>query len=87
MAGTGIWRPGIERAEPLEDRAVARTVARYALQARLDQAGEFRRQAGQVRRLGGEPDEDVHHRLTPVGRVAGRGEHECRAEREDVTRR
>jgi hypothetical protein len=80
MTGTGIGRPGSERAEPLEDRAVARTVARHALQARLDQAGKFRWQAGQVRRLGGEPDEDVHHRLTLIGRVAGRGEHERRAE-------
>jgi len=42
MAWPGIGRSGTERAEPLEDRAIGRTVARHALQARLDQAGEFR---------------------------------------------
>ena len=52
-----------------------------------DQPGQFRGHAGQVGRLGREPDEDVHHGLAAVRRVAGGGEHERRAEREDVAGR
>ena len=40
----------------------------------------------QVGRLGREPDEDVHHGVAPVGRMAGRGEHQRRPEREHVAR-
>ncbi len=68
VAGTGGKG---ERAEFGEDRGFGRAVARHALQAGGDQSGQFLGQAGQVRRLGREPDENVHDGLALVGRMAG----------------
>ena len=83
VAGAGRER---ERAELGQDRGVGRAVARDSLQAGGDQVDQFLRHAGQVGRLGREPDENVHDGVAPVGRMAGRGEHERRPEREHVAR-
>ena len=84
MPGSGGGRGADERRQFREDGRGRRPVPRAALQAGSDDGSQLGRQAGEVRRLGGQPDEDVHHGVALVGRVPGRREQQGRAEREHV---
>ena len=85
VAGPGAaGGPADERSQLGQQRRRGRAVPGAALQACRDDAGQVRRQAGKVGRLGGQPDQDVHHGVALIGRVPGRREQQRRAEREHV---
>ena len=84
MPGSGAGRGADERGQLGQDGRGGRPVPGAALQAGGDDGGQLRGQAGQVGGLGGQPDQDVHHRVAQVGRMPGRREQQGRPEREHV---
>ena len=80
------WRRVPARGGPATDADVGRLRGSRSRHA-LDDLGQLGRQPGEIRRLGGEPDEDVDHGLALIRRVASGGEEHGGAEREDVAGR
>ena len=76
---------GDERPELTEQASGGGPLPRAAFQAGGDQIGQFPGEPGKVRRLGGEPDQHVHHGLALVRGVPGGRVQQGRAQGEHVT--
>ena len=74
----------VARGQMGQHRRRGRALARIPLQARADHIGQLDRQPAEVRLVGRQLDQDVHHRLALVGGMAGSRIQHGGAEREDI---
>ena len=74
----------VSRGQMGQHRRRGRAPARIPLQARADHIGQLDRQPAEVRLVGGQLDQDVHHGVALVGGMAGGGVQHGGAERENI---